>query len=227
MKLKMLFLISMFILPLLCFGDDFSHKDQLSHYTPSEDFHPLYEQRRNRLLGIHTTMHKIKHDKMLNAIYPKEHISNEEIPNFTIITGYLPNHRFLFNFEDSFKKNGFAYKTFNIGYIFTPGIPGMPRWKLLLGANAGMVLGRFEERNPIIGNGSLDKFKYKGLIYGVKLGGIYRITHGELEFGIQKRRLNFDSEDNGLFINDTPSFTTLSIDRTSNTGLFFGYNFLF
>lgn len=73
----------------------------------------------------------------------------------------------------------------------------------------------------------MGKLKYTGFTYGVKAGTIYQTTYGELELGIQARRLNFGKANSSIPINDVPTSTTLDLSETSSTGLFLGYNFLF
>ncbi|MDE5603351.1 MAG: hypothetical protein K2I71_05475 [Helicobacter sp.] len=201
-----------------------------STISPQDSYHPLYKQRRNRLLGIYGVNNKVNSDAILNiAGSPQNHTLSEKLSGIGLVIGYLlnPNHRILLNFENFFKKNGFSYQTFTLNYAFTPQIPNTINWRLLLSANAGIALAQFNEGSFVINDSAMGKLKYKGFTYGVKAGTIYQIPYGELEFGIQARRLNFGTKDSNIFINDVSTPTTLDLKETSSTGLFLGYNFLF
>ncbi|WP_104722019.1 DUF1934 domain-containing protein [Helicobacter mesocricetorum] len=198
--------------------------------SPQASYHPLYEQRRNRLLGIYGMNNRVNSDATLSiAGNPQDHSLSEKLSGIGLTTGYLlnPNHRILLNFESFFKKNGFSYQTFALNYAFTPQIPNTINWRLLLSANAGIAFAQFNEGSFVINDSAMGKLKYTGFTYGAKTGVIYQIPYGELELGIQTRRLNFGSESSSVFINNAPAATALDLSQTSSTGLFLGYNFLF
>ena len=199
--------------------------------SPQVSYHPLYEQRRNRLLGIYGVSNKTNSDATLSITgnNPQNHSLSEKLSGIGLVVGYLlnPNHRILLNLENFFKKNGFSYQTFTLNYAFTPQIPNTIKWRLLLSANAGIALANFNEGSFVVNNSAMGKLKYTGFTYGVKAGTIYQTTYGELELGIQARRLNFGEANSSIPINDVPTSTTLDLSETSSTGLFLGYNFLF
>ena len=199
--------------------------------SPQTSYHPLYEERRNRLLGVYGTFNKVESDANLNisGFASQNHDLSEKPFGFGLQMGYLlsQNHRILVNFENTLKKNGFSYRSLTLGYAFTPRIPSTQKWRLLLGVNAGIAFGSFDSGSFVINDSAMGKLDYTGLTYGVKAGAIYETRFGELEFGIQSRRLDFGDESSSVIINDTPTGTNLDLSETSNTGFFFGYNFLF
>lgn len=199
--------------------------------SPQASYHPLYEQRRNRLLGIYGMSNTTNSDAMLSIVgnNPQDHSLSEKFSGIGLVVGYLlnPNHRILLNFENFFKKNGFSYQTFTLNYAFTPQIPNTINWRLLLSASAGIALAQFNEGSFVVNDSAMGKLKYTGFTYGVKAGTIYKISYGELEFGIQARRLDFGAKNNNISINNISTPATLDLSETSSTGLFLGYNFLF
>ena len=133
----------------------------------------------------------------------------------------------MLGFENTLKKNGFSYRTLTLGYSFTPRIPNTQSWRLLLGVEAGLAFGKFDSGSFVINNSAMGKLDYTGLTYGVRAGAIYEMQFGELEFGIQSKRLDFGEESSSVLINDAPTGTSLDLSDTSSTGIYFGYNFLF
>lgn len=193
--------------------------------------HPLYEERKNRLLGVYGTFNKVESDANLgiSGFDSQRHDLDEKPFGFGIKAGYLlsPNHRILLGFEHNLKKNGFSYRTLTLGYAFTPRIPNTQNWRLLLGVDAGLAFGSFDSGSFVINESAMGKLDYTGITYGVRAGAIYEMPFGELEFGIQSRRLDFGDESSSVLINDTPTSTNLDLSDTSSTGIFFGYNYLF
>ncbi|KPH54799.1 hypothetical protein HPU229334_12040 [Helicobacter pullorum] len=224
--MKIVFFLALFVN--LFFGYE-AYQNTAS--SPQASYHPLYEERRNRLLGVYGTFNKVESDANLNisGFASQNHDLSEKPFGFGLQMGYLlsQNHRILVNFENTLKKNGFSYRSLTLGYAFTPRIPSTQKWRLLLGVNAGIAFGSFDSGSFVINDSAMGKLDYTGLTYGVKAGAIYETRFGELEFGIQSRRLDFGDESSSVIINDTPTGTNLDLSETSNTGFFFGYNFLF
>ncbi|MCI7047370.1 hypothetical protein [Helicobacter sp.] len=199
--------------------------------APQSTYHSLYETRKNRLLGVYGTYNKVESDANLGIVGfdSQNHDLDEKPFGFGIKAGYLlsPNHRILLGFENTLKKNGFSYRTLTLGYSFTPQIPNTQSWRLLLGVEAGLAFGKFDSGSFVINNSAMGKLDYTGLTYGVRAGAIYEMQFGELEFGIQSKRLDFGEESSSVLINDAPTGTSLDLSDTSSTGIYFGYNFLF
>ena len=224
--MKIVFFLALFVN--LFFGYE-AYQNTAS--SPQASYHPLYEEQRNRLLGVYGTFNKVESDANFNisGFASQNHDLSEKPFGFGLQMGYLlsQNHRILVNFENTLKKNGFSYRSLTLGYAFTPRIPNTQKWRLLLGVNAGIAFGSFDSGSFVINDSAMGKLDYTGLTYGVKAGAIYETRFGELEFGIQSRRLDFGDESSSVIINDTPTGTNLDLSETSNTGFFFGYNFLF
>ncbi|WP_299549198.1 hypothetical protein [uncultured Helicobacter sp.] len=204
---------------------------QPNPYHSQSDEHPLYTERKNRLLGVYSTYNKAKSDAKLSisGFETQNHNLSEKQFGIGIVFGYLldSNNRLLASFEHHFKQNGFSYQLLTLGYAFTPKLPNSTQWRLILGVNAGLALGKFESGSFVINDSALDKLSYTGLTYGVK-GGFIRTFHsGELEFGLQARRLDFGEESGSLTLNNNPSSANLDLSETSSLGFYLGYNFLF
>ena len=201
------------------------------YYAPRSTYHPLYEQRRNRLLGIYGSYAKSSSDADLHieGYESQTHNLNEKQFGFGVQAGYLlsENHRILANFEHHLKKNGFSYQVLTLGFALTPKIPNTTDWRALLGVNVGLARAKFDSGSFVIADSAMGSLDYTGLTYGIKAGAIYALGNGELEFGIQARRLNFGEETSSVNINDTESETKLDLSQTSSIDVYVGYNFLF
>ncbi|CAM2814475.1 hypothetical protein [Helicobacter burdigaliensis] len=197
----------------------------------SSQNHPLLEQRKKRLLGVYGMGNIVESDAKLSieGFATQKHDLEERPLGFGLQAGYLlsENHRILLGYEKSLKKNGFAYTSATLGYAFTPRLPNTSRWRALLGANAGLAFGKFDRGSFVVNNSAMDELSYTGITYGVRLGAIYESNYGELEFGVQSKRLDFGEEASNVLINDTRTGTKLDLSETSSTGFFFGYNYLF
>ncbi|TLD80339.1 hypothetical protein LS70_009160 [Helicobacter sp. MIT 11-5569] len=200
-------------------------------YYSQNDEHPLYTQRKNRLLGVYGTYNKTKSDATLSisGFETQDHSLSEKQFGVGIQIGYLlnANNRILANFEHHLKENGFSYQLLTLGYAFTPQLPNSRNWRLLLGVNAGIALGKFDSGGFVINDSALEKLSYTGLTYGVKGGLIRTFNNGELEFGVQARRLDFGEENGNLDLNGNPSSVNLDLSKTSAIGVYLGYNILF
>ncbi|WP_297814160.1 hypothetical protein [uncultured Helicobacter sp.] len=201
------------------------------YYAPQSTYHPLYEQRRNRLLGVYGSYSKSDSDADLHITgYESQvHSLSEKQFGFGVQVGYLlsENHRILASFEHYLKKNGFSYQVLTLGYALTPKIPNTTNWRALFGINAGLTQAKFDSGSFKIGEDSMDSLDYMGFTYGVKAGAIYALQNGELEFGIQARRLNFGEEESQVNIQGNETPTKLNLSQTSSINLYMGYNFLF
>lgn len=201
------------------------------YYAPQSTYHPLYEQRRNRLLGVYGSYTKTDSDADLHiAGYESQtHSLSEKQFGFGVQAGYLlsENYRILANFEHYLKKNGFSYQLLTIGFAITPKIPNTLNWRALLGFNAGLAQGKFDSGSFKIEEESMGSLDYTGFTYGVKAGAIYALQNGELEFGIQARRINFGEEASSVNIQGNETSTKLDLSQTSSVGVYMGYNFLF
>ncbi len=191
------------------------------YYT--NNYHPLYQERRNRLLGVYGSYSKSSADAEITlAGFPAVTNSvSEKQFGFGVQVGYLlsENHRILANFEHYLKKNGFFYRTLTLGYAITPKIPNTTNWRALLGINMGLTQAKFDSGAFVINDISMDSLEFMGFTYGVKAGAIYQLENGELEFGIQARRLNFGEEESQNI--------KLDLGETSSINVQMGYNFLF
>ncbi|WDL74570.1 hypothetical protein IP360_06985 [Helicobacter winghamensis] len=200
-------------------------------YYSQSDEHPLYTERKKRLLGIYGTYNRAKSDATLSisGFEAQKHNLSEKQFGVGIQIGYLldSNNRVLANFEYHLKQNGFSYQLLTLGYAFTPQLPNSTNWRLLLGVNAGLALGKFDSGSFVINDSALEKLSYTGLTYGVKGGLIRTFNSGELEFGVQARRLDFGEESGSLTLNNNPSSANLDLSKTSNLGVYLGYNLLF
>ncbi|MDY3112803.1 MAG: hypothetical protein SOW25_00560, partial [Helicobacter sp.] len=141
------------------------------NFTPTANYtkqntHPLYNARRNKLLGIYGAYNKATSDAKLNieGAGEQSHDLDEKQYALGIQAGYLlsPLHRILANYEYNFKKNGFSYQIFTLGYAFTPQIPNTQNWRLLLGANAGLALGKFDSGSFVINDSAMGGLSYTG-----------------------------------------------------------------
>ena len=193
--------------------------------------HPLYKERKNRLLGVYGTFDKAQSDATLNisGFNAQTHNLDEKQFGIGIQLGYLmdANNRLLVNLEHHFKEHGFSYQLLTLGYAFTPQLPNSTNWRLLLGINAGLALGKFDSGGFVINNSAVEKLSYTGVTYGAKAGFIRTFSSGELEFGMQARRLNFGEESGAVSINGNPSRVNLDLSKTSAIGFYMGYNILF
>ena len=79
----------------------------------------------------------------------------------------------------------------------------------------------------MINDSAVEKLSYTGITYGVKAGLIRTFASGELEFGVQARRLDFGEESGAVAINGNPSSVNLDLSKTSAIGVYMGYNILF
>ncbi|PZT48093.1 hypothetical protein B6S12_05520 [Helicobacter valdiviensis] len=208
-----------------------SQNPQTSIQTNNTQNHPLLEQRKKRLLGVYGMGNIVESDAKLSieGFATQTHNLEERPLGFGLQAGYLlnENHRIILGYEKSLKKNGFAYTSATLGYAFTPRLPNTSRWRALLGANAGLAFGKFDRGSFVVNNSAMDELSYTGITYGIKLGAIYESNYGELEFGVQSKRLDFGEEASKVLINDTQTGTKLDLSQTSSTGFFFGYNYLF
>lgn len=192
--------------------------------------HPLYEERRNKLLGIYGSYAKADSDSKMNiGGIKQDHNLKENHTSFGIQGGYLfsENHRILLDFAYYLKKNGFSYDTFTLGYAFTPKLPTFENWRAIFGVNAGFAMAKFSKGSFQVGESSMGELNYSGITYGVKAGLLYELPYGELEFGIAARRLDFGEESDSVLVNDAPTPTSLDLSKTSNLSWYFGYNHLF
>ncbi len=200
-----------------------------SNYTNAQ--HPLLQERKKILLGVYGSYDKAESDADLEVagFEPQTHNLSEKQLGLGIQIGYLlsENHRILANLEHHFKEHGFSYELLTIAYALTPRIPNTMNWRLLLSANAGITYGHFDSGSFVINDNSLSSLSYLGFTYGVKAGLIRSFQNGELEFGVQARRLNFGEENGSLMINDTPNNVMLDLGKTSMLGFYVGYNYLF
>ncbi|MCI5969408.1 hypothetical protein [Helicobacter sp.] len=220
--------LSLLFLSTLSFAWQLSNPNP--HYSQSDE-HPLYTKRKKRLLGVYGTYNKAKSDATLSisGFEAQKHNLSEKQFGVGIQIGYLldSNNRVLASLEHHSKQNGFSYQLLTLGYAFTPQLPNNTNWRLLLGVNAGVTLGKFDSGSFVINESALEKLSYIGLTYGVK-GGLIRTFHsGELEFGVQTRRLDFGEENSHLEVNGNPSSAHLDLSKTSSLGVYLGYNFLF
>lgn len=215
---------------LMSFGLGYDERSG-EYYAPQSTYHPLYEERRNRLLGIYGSYSKSDSDADLHiAGYESQtHSLSEKQFGFGVQAGYLlsENHRILANFEHHLKKNGFSYQVLTLGFAWTPKIPNTTDWRALLGLNAGLAQAKFDSGSFVIAESAMGSLDYMGFTYGVKAGAIYALGNGELELGIQARRLNFGEEKSSVNINGTESATKLDLSQTSSIDVYVGYNFLF
>lgn len=193
--------------------------------------HPLYTERKKRLLGVYSTYSKARSNATLDisGFQTQEHHLSEKQFGIGIQFGYLldSHNRILTNLEHHLKKNGFSYQLLTLGYAFTPQLPNSRNWRLLLGVNTGIALGQFDNGSFVINGSALEKLSYTGFTYGVKSGLIRTFRNGELELGVQTRRLNFGQERGNLNLNDNPSSINLNLNKTAATGVYLGYNILF
>lgn len=83
----------------------------------------------------------------------------------------------------------------------------------------GLTQAKFDSGAFVINDISMDSLEFMGFTYGVKAGAIYQLENGELEFGIQARRLNFGEEESQNI--------KLDLGETSSINVQMGYNFLF
>ncbi len=213
------------LLSLICiFSFGFAYGEQSGgYYAPKSTYHPLYEQRRNRLLGVYGSYAKSNSDAEITlAGFPStEHSLSEKQFGFGVQVGYLlsENYRVLANFEHYLKKNGFSYQLLTFGFALTPKIPNTTDWRALFGVNAGLLQGKFDSGSFVVNDIAMDSLDFLGFTYGVKAGLIYELESGEIEFGIQARRLNFGEEENHNI--------KLDLGKTSSINVSMGYNFLF
>lgn len=221
-----------FLLLLVCvvsFG--FGYGERNGVYASQSNTHPLYEERRNRLLGIYGIYNLSDSDAELHvAGYESQtHKLSEKQFGFGVQGGYLlnENHRILANFEYNLKKNGFSYQTLTLGYAFTPRVPNTTNWRGLLGVNAGLVKAKFDSGSFVIGDSSMGSLDFTGFTYGVKAGAIYEMGNSELEFAVSANRLNLGEEEDNIEVNGSPTNTKLDLGQTSNISFSVGYNFLF
>ena len=200
-------------------------------YHSQENEHPLYLERKKRLLGVYGSYNKADSDARLNisGFEAQNHNLNEKQFGIGIQFGYLldANNRLSANFEHHLKRNGFSYQLLTFGYAFTPQLPNSINWRLLLGVNAGIALGEFDSGSFVVNDSALEKLSYTGLTYGIKGGFIRAFNAGELEFGVQARRLDFGEESSALTLNGNPSSANLDLSKTSSIGVYLGYNILF
>ncbi len=227
----MRFLVFLFLAVKVLNGYE-SYQETIAPQASYQSFnHPLYEERKNRLLGVYGTFNRVESDARLNisGFDSQKHDLDEKPFGFGIKVGYLlsSNHRILLDFEHHLKKNGFSYRTMTLGYAFTPRIPNTQNWRLLLGVDMGLAFGNFDSGSFVVNESAMGKLDYTGLTYGVRAGVIYEMQFGELEFGIQSRRLDFGDENSSVLINDAQTSTNLDLSDTSSTGIFFGYSYLF
>lgn len=216
---------------LLVIGFLLGYFTQILGYAYQSQNHPLLEQRRNKLLGIYGSFARAESDSKLSieGFDTQNFDLSENQLGLGIQIGYLlsSNHRILLDLGHFFKKNGFSYDIFTLGYAFTPALPNTQSWRLLLGANAGITRANFDAGSFTVNDSSLGDLSYTGFTFGVKAGLLYELEFGELEFGVQARRLNFGEKSGTLDINGTPTNTQLDLSKTSNVGVYFGYNQLF
>lgn len=215
------------ILPSLCLAWKLQNPNP--YYTLKNE--PTLYYTFKHLFGVYGTYNKAKSHAILaiNGFDPQEHSLDEKQFGFGIQFGYLLdfNNRILGNLEHNLKHNGFSYQLLTIGYSFTPQLPNQTHWRLALGINAGLALGKFDHGSFVVNNSALEKLSYWGLTYGVKGGFIHTLSKGELEFGLQARRLDFGKKDGNLMLNGSLSPTSLNLSRTSNVGFYLGYNVFF
>ena len=101
--MKIVFFLALFVN--LFFGYE-AYQNTAS--SPQASYHPLYEERRNRLLGVYGTFNKVESDANLNisGFASQNHDLSEKPFGFGLQMGYLlsQNHRILVNFENTLKK---------------------------------------------------------------------------------------------------------------------------
>lgn len=212
-------LLLLFCLNIGCFAQGYNYL--------KANTHPLYEERKNKLFGVYGTFNKAESDAKLNInAITQTHKLTEKQFGLGLQFGYLlsQNHRILANLEHHLKKNGFSYQLLTLGYAFTPKIPNTEHWRLLLGINVGLAQGNFDSGSFVINDSALETLKFTGFTFGVKAGAIYTASYGELEFGIQARRLNFGAKNSTLATGES---VRLDLGQTSTLGGYIGYNFLF
>ena len=98
--MKIVFFLALFVN--LFFGYE-AYQNTAS--SPQASYHPLYEERRNRLLGVYGTFNKVESDANLNisGFASQNHDLSEKPFGFGLQMGYLlsQNHRILVNFENT------------------------------------------------------------------------------------------------------------------------------
>lgn len=220
-------LASLFIFIILFNFTYANYQDQSSN----QSYHPLYLERKNKLIGAYAMVSRIGADSVLTmqGLEAQNHSLKETPVGFGIQFGHLfsKNHRITFNYEQFLRQHGFSHQLFTIGYSITPLIPNTQNLRLLLGINAGVALAKFSSGSFNVNDNPMGKLNYIGLTYGVKGGLIHETSAGEIEFGIQSRRIQLGEQSSELIINNTPTKTTLNLDDTSSTNMFLGYNLLF
>lgn len=209
----------------------FGYEQRNGVYASQSNTHPLYQERRNRLLGIYGIYNLTDSDAELQiaGFDTQRHDLSEKQFGFGVQGGYLlnENHRILANFEYNLKKNGFSYQTLTLGYAFTPRLPNTTNWRGLLGVNAGLAKAKFDSGSFVVDDNSMGSLDFTGFTYGVKAGAIYEMGNGELEFAVSASRLNLGEEEDSIEVQGNPTNTKLDLGQTSNISLSVGYNFLF
>ena len=194
-------------------------------------YNPLYTDRKNKLVGVYSMLSKVSSDSVLNieGSETQNHSLKETPIGFGVQFGYLlsDNHRLLLNYEQFLKQHGFSHQLLTIGYAITPLVPNTQNLRLLLGINIGVVMANFDSDSFTINGSSMGGLDFIGATYGVRGGFLYNMGAGEIEFGIQARKLDLGTESSEITINNAPTKSSLNLSDTSSTSLFLGYNFLF
>lgn len=192
-----------------------------------------YEKRRNILLGVQGSYARTSDDAKLDisGADSQTHSLKEHHPGLGLRAGYIisEKHRILMELTHYFKQNGFSYDTLTLGYAFTPAIPNMPRWRALLGAEAGFAFANFDSNNFNIEGGSMGGLKYNGITYGVRAGAIYELPNGsEIEGGFFARRMNLGSANSAITTENGDNLRAdLDLSGSVTYGIYFAYNYLF
>jgi hypothetical protein len=151
----------------------------------------------------------------------------------SIRAGYIisPNHRAYFQFNNMPKtehdidgssvhiKGEQSFKTFVVGYAFTPSMGEQSRF--LLDIHAGRASAQASET---ITSGLIvmkEEMKFSGTVVGTKIGAIYDLTeNGELEYGIK-----IDGYSYGDLTSNNGRISAKR--KQSDVGLFLGVNYKF
>ncbi|MDA3967539.1 MULTISPECIES: hypothetical protein [Helicobacter] len=197
----------------------------------ANSYSPLYTDRKNKLVGVYSMVGRVSSDSTLSieGFESQKHSLKETPIGFGVQVGYLlsENHRLLLNYEQFLKKHGFSHQLLTLGYAITPLVPNTQNLRLLLGLNVGVVMASFDSGSFTINDSSMGGLDFMGTTYGVKGGFLYNTGAGEIEFGIQARKLDLGVESGEIAVNNAPTKSSLDLSDTSSTNFFLGYNFLF
>jgi hypothetical protein len=151
----------------------------------------------------------------------------------SIRAGYIisPNHRTYFEFNNVAKtehdidgsnvhiKGEQSFKTFTLGYAFTPSSGEKSRF--LLDVHVGRASARARETITSGFTVMKEDMKFSGTVIGIKLGGIYEIIeNGEIEYGVK-----MDGYSYGDLTSQSGRITAKR--EQTDVGLFIGVNYKF